>query len=120
VNLFILIKNSSPWIISFQTKQEELIKILHLLNKEFLKLCVYDMTYLCIPKELILFDTSHTAKSLNICSAGLELLSVLCVSKCQEPHASEVECTGIRAIIVVAPAFEERIARVREVRVVTD
>ena len=32
----------------------------------------------------------------------------------------EVEHTSIAAIVVVAPAFEERIARVREVRVVTD
>ena len=32
----------------------------------------------------------------------------------------EVEHAGIARIAVVAPAFEERIARVREVRVVTD
>jgi len=32
----------------------------------------------------------------------------------------EVEHAGIGRIVVVVPAFEERIARVREVRVVTD
>ena len=54
----------------------------------------------------------------------------LCVSKCYQHRAEPVvvvrisvvvverKCACIRAIIVIVPAFEERIVAVREVRVV--
>ena len=88
-----------------------------------------------MPKEFFFFDTSYSAISLNNCPSELEPFHVH-VYRSGETHTNhrteaivvvavaiivvEIEHASIGRIVVVAPAFEERIVALREGRVITE